>query len=188
MNPAPRDCPRKITERHRAPGGVAAFIPARRSTLYITPIMDFSSGNGVLRGRRGRQVEFALTGTCLELFPMLPGAGSFTVPGPSAWPHTPGTADAATEYNAARTTIPVVTAAATRTDRMPSNELPVGGSRRELLLAVLHRYIRPFDATLTRDEACARLLDGLDSRDGRNIRDHDRGPADRIDGTLLQHI
>ena len=51
---------REITERHSAPSGVAAFIPAHSKTPYITPGVDFSSRKGVVRGRRGQQLGFAL--------------------------------------------------------------------------------------------------------------------------------
>ena len=51
---------REITERPHAPSGVAAFMSAHSKTPYITPSMDFSSGKGVVRGRRGQQLEFAL--------------------------------------------------------------------------------------------------------------------------------
>ena len=49
-----------ITEHPRAPSGVAAFISANSKTPYITPSMDCSSGNGVVRGSKGQQLEFAL--------------------------------------------------------------------------------------------------------------------------------
>ena len=48
------------TERPRAPGRVAAFMSAHSKTPYITPSMDVSSGNGVVRGRGGAQLGFAL--------------------------------------------------------------------------------------------------------------------------------
>ena len=51
-----------ITERPRAPSGVAVFMPAHSKTPYITPSMDFYSGKGVVRGRRVQQVGFALIG------------------------------------------------------------------------------------------------------------------------------
>ena len=51
---------REITERTRAPSGVAAFMSAHSKTPYITPSMDFSSGKGVVRGRTGQQLGFAL--------------------------------------------------------------------------------------------------------------------------------
>ena len=54
---------REITERPRAPSGVAAFMPGHSKTPYITPSMDFPSGKGVVRGRKGQQLRFALTGT-----------------------------------------------------------------------------------------------------------------------------
>ena len=41
---------------HRAPhtpSGVAAFMSAHSKTPYITLSMDFSSGKGVVQGRRG---------------------------------------------------------------------------------------------------------------------------------------
>ena len=50
---------RDITERPRAPSGVAAFMSAHSKTPYITPSMDFSSGKGVVRGRRGQQLGLA---------------------------------------------------------------------------------------------------------------------------------
>ena len=53
---------RDITERSHAPSGVAAFMSAHSKTPYITPSMDFPSGNGVVRGRRGQQLGFALGG------------------------------------------------------------------------------------------------------------------------------
>ena len=49
-----------ITERPRAPSGVAVFMSAHSKTPYITPSMDFYSGKGVVRGRRGQQLEDAL--------------------------------------------------------------------------------------------------------------------------------
>ena len=49
-----------ITERPRAPGGVAVFMSAHSKTPYITPSMNFYSGKGVVRGRRVQQLEFAL--------------------------------------------------------------------------------------------------------------------------------
>ena len=51
---------RDITERPRAPSGVAAFMLAHNKTPYITPSMNFSSGKGVVRGNRAQQLEFAL--------------------------------------------------------------------------------------------------------------------------------
>ena len=50
-----RTPPEEITERPRAPSGVAAFMAAHSKTPYITPSMDFSSGKRALRGRRGRR-------------------------------------------------------------------------------------------------------------------------------------
>ena len=44
---------RDITERPHAPSGVAAFMTANSKPPYITPSMEFSSGKGVVRGRRG---------------------------------------------------------------------------------------------------------------------------------------
>ena len=58
--PAPA---REITERPHAPSGVAAFMSAHSKTPYITPSMDFSSGKGVVRGRRGQQAGFTLAGS-----------------------------------------------------------------------------------------------------------------------------
>ena len=40
---------------------VAAFMPAHSKTPYITPSTDFSYRKGVVRGRRGQQLGFALT-------------------------------------------------------------------------------------------------------------------------------
>ena len=51
---------RDITERPHAPSGVAVFMSAHSETPYITHSMDFPSGNGVVRGRRGQQLGFAL--------------------------------------------------------------------------------------------------------------------------------
>ena len=39
---------------------VAAIMSAHSKTPYITPSMDFYSGNRVVRGRRGQQLKFAL--------------------------------------------------------------------------------------------------------------------------------
>ena len=53
----------KWEENYRAPprpSGVAAFMSAHSKTPYITPSMDFSSGKGVVRGRGGQQLGFAL--------------------------------------------------------------------------------------------------------------------------------
>jgi hypothetical protein len=55
-----RDLPPPITERPRAPSGVAAFMSAHSKTPCITPSMDFYSGKGVVRGRRVQQLGFAL--------------------------------------------------------------------------------------------------------------------------------
>ena len=55
---------REITQRPHAPSGVAAFMSAHSKTPYITPSMEFSSGKGVVRGRRGRR---AAAGIYLEL-------------------------------------------------------------------------------------------------------------------------
>ena len=49
-----------ITERPRAPSGVAAFMPSHSKTPYITPSMDFYSRKGVVWGRKGRQLELCL--------------------------------------------------------------------------------------------------------------------------------
>ena len=49
-------CARDITERPRAPSGVAAFVSAHSKTPYITPSIHFPSGKGVVRGRRGQQL------------------------------------------------------------------------------------------------------------------------------------
>ena len=54
------DAPPPITERPHAPSGVAAFMSAHSKTPYITPSMEFSSGKGVVRGRRGQQLTFTL--------------------------------------------------------------------------------------------------------------------------------
>ena len=50
----------EITERPRDPSGVAAFMSANSKTPYITPGMEVSSGQGVVRGRRVQQLEFTL--------------------------------------------------------------------------------------------------------------------------------
>ena len=47
-------------ERPRDPGGVAAFMSAHSKTPYINPSMEFSSGEGVIRGRRVQQLTFTL--------------------------------------------------------------------------------------------------------------------------------
>ena len=47
-------------ERPRDPGGVAAFMSAHSETPYITPSMELSSGEGVVRGRRVQQLAFTL--------------------------------------------------------------------------------------------------------------------------------
>ena len=47
-----------MPERPHAPSAVAAFMSAYIKTPYITPSMDFSSGTGVVRRRRGQQQEF----------------------------------------------------------------------------------------------------------------------------------
>ena len=52
--------PEQITERPRAPSGVAAFMSVHSKTPYITPGMIFSSEKGVARGRGGQQLGFAL--------------------------------------------------------------------------------------------------------------------------------
>ena len=57
---APPSAAPPITERPRAPSGVAAFMPSHSKTPYITPSMDFYSRNGVVWGRRGPQLEFSL--------------------------------------------------------------------------------------------------------------------------------
>ena len=49
-----------ITERPRNPSGVAASLSAHSNIPYITTSMDFSSGKGVVRGRRGQELKFAL--------------------------------------------------------------------------------------------------------------------------------
>ena len=51
---------REITERPHTPSGVAAFMSSHSKTQYITPSMGVSSGKGVVRGRRGQQLELAL--------------------------------------------------------------------------------------------------------------------------------
>ena len=58
---------RYSTEHPHARSGVAAFISARSKTPCITPSMKFSSGKGVVRGRRGQQLGFALGVKCIEL-------------------------------------------------------------------------------------------------------------------------
>jgi len=70
--------PAQRAERPRDPGGVAAFMSAHSKTPYITPSMDISSGEGVVRGRRVQQFTFAL--------PRLPalGRGWWT----ARWPGT----------------------------------------------------------------------------------------------------
>ena len=52
--------PREITERPRTPSGVAVFMSAHSKTPNITPSIPFPSVNGVVRGRRGQQLEFTL--------------------------------------------------------------------------------------------------------------------------------
>ena len=42
------------------PQWVAAVMSAHSKTPYITPSMEFSSGKGVVRGRRGQQLECTL--------------------------------------------------------------------------------------------------------------------------------
>ena len=54
---APRTANYRATPR---PTGVAVFMSAHSKTPYITPSMDFYSGKGVVRGRRGQQLGFAL--------------------------------------------------------------------------------------------------------------------------------
>ena len=49
-----------ITERPHAPSGVAALMSDHSKTPYSTPGMEFSSGRGVVWGRRGKQLKFAL--------------------------------------------------------------------------------------------------------------------------------
>ena len=49
-----------ITERPHTRSGVAAFMSADSKTPYITPSMDFYSGKGVVRGRRGQQLGVTL--------------------------------------------------------------------------------------------------------------------------------
>ena len=49
----------KRVTRPRDPGGVAALMSAHSTTPYITPSMGFSSGGGVVRGRRMQQQTFA---------------------------------------------------------------------------------------------------------------------------------
>ena len=48
--------PRDSTERPHGPRPlwVAAFMSAHSKTPYVNPSMDFSSGKGVVRGRRGQ--------------------------------------------------------------------------------------------------------------------------------------
>ena len=55
------DRAREITERPRAPNGVAASMSAHSQTPYITPSMGFTSGKRVVWGRRGQQLRFTLT-------------------------------------------------------------------------------------------------------------------------------
>ena len=52
--------PTAMTERPGAPSGVAVFMSAHSKNPYITPGIDFSSGKGVVRGRRVQQLKFAL--------------------------------------------------------------------------------------------------------------------------------
>ena len=59
----PTALPRDITERPHAPSGVAVFMSAHRKTPYITPGMDFYSGKGVVRGRRGEAAGICLAYT-----------------------------------------------------------------------------------------------------------------------------
>ena len=60
QQPIKQPSARDIAERPRGPSGVAAFMPSHSKTPYITPSMDFYSRNGVVWGRRGRQLEFSL--------------------------------------------------------------------------------------------------------------------------------
>ena len=55
-----RGGPVQRAKRPRDPGGVAAFMSAHSKTPYITPSMEFSSGEGVVRGRRVQQLTFTL--------------------------------------------------------------------------------------------------------------------------------
>ena len=59
-----RSAPRDIAAPPRGPSGVAAFMSAHNKTPYITPSMEFPSGNGVVWGRRGPQLEFSLSTPC----------------------------------------------------------------------------------------------------------------------------
>ena len=54
-----RLCARRA-ERPRDPAGVAAFMSAHSETPYATPSMEFSSREGVVRGRRVRQRAFTV--------------------------------------------------------------------------------------------------------------------------------
>ena len=51
--------PAHRAERPRDPGGVAAFVSAHSKNPCITPSMEFSSREGVVRGRRVQQLAFA---------------------------------------------------------------------------------------------------------------------------------
>ena len=50
--------PPQSAERPRDPGGVAAFMSAHSKTPHVTPGMEFSSGGGLVRGRRVEQQAF----------------------------------------------------------------------------------------------------------------------------------
>ena len=51
--------PTQRVERPRDPDGVAVFMSAHSKTPYITPSMDISSGEGVVRGRGVQRLTFA---------------------------------------------------------------------------------------------------------------------------------
>ena len=46
--------------RPRPQRGRSIRVSPQSKPPYITPSMDFSSGKGVVRGRRGQQLEFTL--------------------------------------------------------------------------------------------------------------------------------
>ena len=69
MGDVPGTSATEITERPHAPSGVAAFMSAHSKTPHITPSMDFYSGKGIVRGRRGQgaaaRICLGLSGTGL---------------------------------------------------------------------------------------------------------------------------
>ena len=58
--PPCHQCGRSIHDSPHAPSGVAAFMSADSKTPYITLSMEFPSGKGVIRGRRGQQLGIFL--------------------------------------------------------------------------------------------------------------------------------